>query len=227
MQTPAEQFLIAEIIKKVSTPSFSSLNVARLINIGANKSVVVEDALVQAGKFFDCDRVDVEDCSVFHAHVKHNFVASVELMPAVPSSSYDVAFANYVLEHVADISAAAKEIHRVLRVGGYFIVSTPNPTAPEFMLAKFTPHAFHQAVKGKEHAHETEYAYKNIMDLQHIFEQSGFVLESAFFRSFTYGYLNRFWIIGYMSKLYDACVNFLNFRFLMGNVALVFKKSVE
>ena len=41
------------------------------------------------------------------------------------SASFDFLIANHVLEHVADDAQALKEIHRVLKVGGYAILQTP------------------------------------------------------------------------------------------------------
>ncbi len=41
-----------------------------------------------------------------------------------PSASFDVAFANHVLFFVPDINRALREIHRILRPGGWFVAAT-------------------------------------------------------------------------------------------------------
>lgn len=54
--------------------------------------------------------------------VKPDIVADLCSMPQVESDSFDVVFANCVLNHVYDDEAALSEIHRVLRDKGLFIV---------------------------------------------------------------------------------------------------------
>lgn len=56
--------------------------------------------------------------------VKANLVADICAMPQVASDSFDLVFANCVLNHVYDDEAALSEIVRVLRSGGLFVVWT-------------------------------------------------------------------------------------------------------
>ncbi|MBI4084077.1 MAG: methyltransferase domain-containing protein [Candidatus Lambdaproteobacteria bacterium] len=44
----------------------------------------------------------------------------------IPSDSYDLVHANQVIEHVADVDIFASEIARVLKPGGYAVISTEN-----------------------------------------------------------------------------------------------------
>lgn len=53
--------------------------------------------------------------------VKTDIIADICHMPQVLSDSYDIVFANCVLNHVYDDEAALEEIHRVLRNKGLFI----------------------------------------------------------------------------------------------------------
>jgi len=223
MQTPAERQLITELKEIVShNPE------ARLLNIGAAKSLVIEQALYEDGRQpFHCDRLDIENSQVTHPVVENCYQASVEAMTDVRSGFYDAAFANYVLEHVANLSAAVLEISRILKPGGLFVLSTPNPAAPEFKLSHHTPLWFHQLIKGEgdgKRAYETVYAYKNIADLIKIFEAHGFHCLRIMRISFTEGYLYRFPVINVLSRIYDKVVTKLKINFLMGNVCLVFQK---
>lgn len=53
--------------------------------------------------------------------VKPDVVADICHMPQIPSDSYDIVFANCVLNHVYDDEAALSEIYRVLKNHGLFI----------------------------------------------------------------------------------------------------------
>lgn len=54
--------------------------------------------------------------------------APVESLP-FPSESFDAAVSTGVMEYVSDVPRALGEVARVLRPGGLFIVSMPNPRA--------------------------------------------------------------------------------------------------
>lgn len=226
MQTPAEIFLIEKVAELLEKNKLGSAEF-RILNIGAAKSVVIEKTVqAKSGKKFICDRVDVDDCRVQAPFVGDCFTASVEDMALIKSNSYDLVFANYVFEHITNLGKAAKEVARVLKPGGAFVVSLPNPKAPEFILSKYTPNKFHQVIKGEgegSHAYETYYAYKNVEEFIKFFKKYFSEVEESYWSS-TYSYLYKFPVINSISKIYDKLVDSLNIKFLMGNVCLVFKK---
>jgi SAM-dependent methyltransferase len=226
MQTPAERHLIEKILTflKNGKSDYTPL----LLNIGASKSLVIEKALYKVYPNFICDRIDVQDCEVSHPVVRNSFVASVESMPMISSGQYDACYSNFVLEHVENIDEAAQEVSRILRPGGTFVFSIPNPNAPEFFLSRHTPLWFHQFIKGKGEgmdAYETHYAFNGPRDLIALFEKYGFALDELKFFPFTYGYLYRFPILAPLSKLYDRLVEKTGNVNLMGNVCVTLRKS--
>lgn len=225
MQTPAEKYLIqkvAQILENNTKDAFS-----RILNIGAGKSIILENNIASlTNNSFICDRMDIVDCFAKHSTIDKCFTTSIETMPSIKSNQYDIAFANYVFEHVANLNKAAAEIARVLKPSGYIIISLPNLSAPEFILSKYTPTKFHQFIKGGgkgAHAHETKYAYKNTKDFILIFEKYFSIIEIRYWSN-TFGYLYRFPIINIFSKIYDKLVNYFNIKILMGNICIVFKK---
>ncbi len=70
---------------------------------------------------------------------------------SVPYSdeSFDVVFADNVLEHLREPEKVFREVMRVLRPGGVFLVKTPNKWHYMPLVARLTPHKFHQWINGK------------------------------------------------------------------------------
>lgn len=203
MQTPAERALVRKLAEAVrERDRGGAAPPVRVLAVGAGRSLAVEDQLTAAGCRFVSDRADVEDCRVADPRVERCWICSVEAMDPVPSSAYDAAFANYVLEHVPDPAAAAREIHRVLRPGGVFVASFPNPEAPEFRLAAITPLWLHRRVRGEE-AWETHYAYGTVENLVRLFEEAGFRTEALERFAFLEGYLRRFPGLGALARTWD------------------------
>lgn len=57
---------------------------------------------------------------------------------------FDIAFSDYVLEHVEFPEPFLKEVYRVLKPGGSFFFRTPNRYHYVSLIAHFTPHWFHE-----------------------------------------------------------------------------------
>jgi SAM-dependent methyltransferase len=60
--------------------------------------------------------------------------------------TFDLVFADNVLEHLSAPATVFSEIHRVLKPGGLFLFKTPNKWHYMPVIARFTPHWFHQWV---------------------------------------------------------------------------------
>lgn len=67
-----------------------------------------------------------ETADLLQAGVTHRVdIASVPL----PAAAYDAIIANHVLEHIPDDCAAMRELHRLLKPGGFALLTAPiNPT---------------------------------------------------------------------------------------------------
>lgn len=67
-----------------------------------------------------------ETADLLRAGVTHRVdIASVPL----PAATYDAIIANHVLEHIPDDRAAMRELHRLLKPGGFALLTAPiNPT---------------------------------------------------------------------------------------------------
>lgn len=225
MQTEAEKYLIG-VLRKILTKAKSKL---KMINLGAAKSTVIEKELIKENVEFICDRTDIQDCNISEPYVEKSYICPLENMQVVPSENYDVAFANFVLEHVSDPYKSAAEMARILKPGGQLILSLSNPRAPEFILAKLTPTKFHQLFREEDHdeAYPVKYSYKSVKNLISIFERVGLIcLEDKRF-AFTYGYLYSFPLIRHISRAYDKLLTIFHFNFIMSHSVLVLNKEIK
>lgn len=222
MQNAAEKYLI-ELLKKFLRFIPGR---AKIINLGAAQSVVVEEALTRDGCDFLCDRADIQPCAVSGPYVGRSFICPLENMGIIASASYDLVFANFVLEHVADPAAAAKEMSRILKPGGRLILSLSNPQAPEFRLAQITPTAFHQFFREKNHdpAYPVKYAYSSIEKLISRLEANGLKLKEDRRFPAVYSYLYHFPLLNWLGLAYDSTIKHLNWRRGMGHSVLLLEK---
>lgn len=72
--------------------------------------------------------------------------ARVGLADAIPwgAETFDLVFADNVLEHLEDPVRTFAEVARVLKAGGRFIAKTPNAWHYMPLAARLTPHRFHR-----------------------------------------------------------------------------------
>ena len=97
---------------------------------------------VQRTKFavgLDCDVVALSRNRIF----SHRLAGDVESLP-FGNDSFDLITANMVVEHLRNPIGFVREIVRVLKPGGAFVVHTPNLFHWEALLAYLTPHKFHE-----------------------------------------------------------------------------------
>ncbi len=221
-QSRAERRLITEAAAAISHGQAAG-NPARILNVGAGADAVIENRLGEAGGKFICDRVDVIDCRTEHPNVGNCWTCSAESMGPVPSGAYSVVFANFVLEHLKDIRAAAGEISRVLAPGGRFVATVPNPAAPEFVLAKRMPSWFGSLITCKKPS-ETHYSYRTIPQLTGMLAAAGMKTISVKYFCCVADYLAWLPLISSAARLYDRAVAAFQHPRLMGHACIVMKK---
>lgn len=101
---------------------------ARLLDIGCGNGAFVRRALslgyAAEGLEFDAQAVA--------AAVAQGLPVREGALPdtGLPDASYDVVTLSQVIEHLHDPMASLREIHRLLKPGGFFWLATPNMDAP-------------------------------------------------------------------------------------------------
>lgn len=109
-------------------------------------------------------------------------VAEATAIP-YPDETFDLAFANNVLEHLVDPGAVFAEISRTLKPAGRFLFKTPNRRHYVAVLARLTPHWFHEwvnSLRGRDAAdtYPTLYRANTARDVRRFAETSGLELVS-------------------------------------------------
>lgn len=82
---------------------------------------------------------------------EYRLITDINRWP-VEDGEIDLAFADYVLEHVTDPNAFFRECRRVLKPGGYLLLRTPNKFSYIALAARIIPNRYHGRVVTKVHA---------------------------------------------------------------------------
>lgn len=174
--------------------------------------------------------IDIRDEVLSNKSLDEACVSSVSNMP-FKDEVFDLAFADYVIEHLSDPEECIKEIYRVLKPNGIFIIRTPNVFHYISIISRIVPYRAHGffADISKDWKHnsvfKTYYRCNSIWRIKNIFKDSGFVIEELFMVEKEPSYLMRWWPTFIIGLIYERLVNSSNlFRYFRSNIFAVFRK---
>jgi SAM-dependent methyltransferase len=138
------------------------------------------------GRGYDVRGVDASEVQVEAARAAdpdgRYDVAPVDELP-VEDGSADLVLCVNVLQHVADLAAAARELARVVRPGGVVVAGVTHPVMEagrydeerdEIVLSRYFEHERHQIPLGEHHV---EHHHRTIEDYVRTFVGAGFVVD--------------------------------------------------
>ncbi len=131
-------------------------------------------------------------------------------------SSFDVVFADNVLEHLASPDVVFAEINRVLRPGGVFFGKTPNAWHYMPLIARSTPHSFHRWINRKRGRAEVDtfptlYRANSRSAIRKLAQKAGFEVSNVEFFELRPEYLRIHPLTYLGGYAYERVVNSLPF----------------
>lgn len=122
-------------------------------------------------------------------------LASSEALPFA-DNCLDLVLAYNVIEHLPDPPAAFREVARVLRPGGVFVLKTPAAHTPVFALARLLPTRWHQQLKSSvgvaaEEVFPTHYRANSLRALERALSAAGLRRDWVYTVDQTYAYCSQ------------------------------------
>ena len=135
---------------------------------------------------------------------------------AYANETFDLVFSNNAVEHLSDPDAVLKEVRRVLKPGGLFLAKTPNKKHYMPLIARMTPHWFHQffnKLRGRasEDTFPTQYKMNTQKHLQNFAEKNAFSVQMLKFIEGRPEYLRMTFFTYLFGLIYERLVNRIGF----------------
>ena len=155
--------------------------------------------------------VDLDERVITNPLLDEGRVADAGRIP-YEDGVFDVVFSDNVLEHLQEPLDVFLEVTRVLKPGGVFLFKTPNKWHYVPMLARLTPHRFHQYInrlrgREEEDTFPTVYRANTGHQIARFAERAGLIVESIDRIEGRPEYLRMHWLLYLLGLAYERTVN--------------------
>ena len=156
--------------------------------------------------------IDISEDVLANPNLDEAYWCCVTNMP-FEDNRFDLAFADFFLEHLPEPIKAAQEIYCVLKPNGAFVIRTPNLWHYVTLISRFTPYRLHiilrEKLQGKceEDTFKTYFRCNTLSQIRHVFEESGFILERLEMVEKEPSYLMKWSWTFMMGLFYERIVN--------------------
>ena len=180
-----------------------------VLDLGAGAGIV--EQMNFRGTFAAVHGVDLDSRVLHNPMLDEGRVADAGKIP-FEDARFDLVFADNVMEHLDDPLAVLMEVRRVLKPGGWLLFKTPNRTHYMPLIARFTPHWFHQFVNRRRGRAEidtfpTRYRINTRKDVLAFASKAGFDVVSVNRIEGRPEYLRIFWPAYLIGIFYERIVN--------------------
>jgi len=167
--------------------------------------------------------IDPDTRVVNNPYLDEGKIASGESIP-YENNTFDMVFADNVLEHLDNPEAVFSEVRRVLKPGGRLFVKTPNKFHYMPVIASLTPHWFHEFVnklRGREidDTFPTRYLVNSPKEIYKVADSVGLKVNKIDLIESRPEYLRIFAATYFFGWIYEKLVNshnwFSKFRILL------------
>ena len=175
--------------------------------------------------------VDLDPRVVDNPMLDEGRVASATGIP-FEDNRFDVVFSDNVLEHLEEPLQVFREVVRVLKPGGVFLFKTPNKYHYMPVIARLTPHVFHQYInrlrgRAEVDTFPTRYRANTRDDVERLATAAGMIVEQIELIEGRPEYMRMTWPSYLVGMAYERMVNaselFAMFRILL--VGILRKKT--
>ena len=153
---------------------------SHLLDVGAGAGII--KAMNFRGRTERVCGVDLDPRVLDNPFLDHAQISNAAELPYC-DASFDVVIADNVMEHLENPEAVFSEIARVLQPGGKLLFKTPNRRHYMPLIARITPHRFHQWVNRLRGRHETDtfptqYLCNSVSQIERIADRAGLNIDT-------------------------------------------------
>ncbi|MFH1702702.1 MAG: class I SAM-dependent methyltransferase [Nitrospirota bacterium] len=175
--------------------------------------------------------IDISEEVLTNPYLDEAYRCDITNMP-FEDNRFDLAYADYVFEHLSNPIKAAQEIYRVLKPNASLLIRTPNCWHYAIIVSRYTPHWLHIFLRKKLQnkiegdTFRTYYHCNTQHRIKQDFEKAGFILEHLDMVEKEPSYLMKWGWTFILGLFYERLVNSTrwleNFR---ANIFAVFRKA--